>query len=103
MKRNLKFGITLAIAILSGLLIAWIDSRPGWDDSGITATLLVLASGLISYFYKSKPIVWGLAVSCWIPILGIVKSNDFTLLLILIFGFPGAFGGFFIHKLTAKK
>lgn len=101
MKPTLKFTVTLIIAILCGLIIAWIDSRPNWDDAGIIATLIVIIAGLISYFYKTKPIVWGLAVSCWIPVFGIIKSSDYSLLIIIIFGIIGAFLGFFISKLTS--
>lgn len=103
MKLNHKFIGLFTLAILLGLLIAWIDNSPNWDDTGITALLIALVAGLISFFYPSRPIIWAVAVSCWIPVIGIIKSGNFSLLLILIFGFIGAYLGLFIHKLIFKR
>ena len=105
---NIKFMLTFFVSILLGLVIYRIDSQPNWDDTGITAALIVLTSGLISYFYKSKPWLWGLIISLWIPLFGIMKSGDFMMLFILLFGLIGSFGGYFIYKLmvpakTKKK
>jgi hypothetical protein len=33
-------------ALAAGLAIAWVDSRPTWDDTGISAAALFVASGL---------------------------------------------------------
>src|SRR6185503_3469261 len=35
-----------ALAVLMGILIAFVDSRPTWDDTGITAGMMLLSSGL---------------------------------------------------------
>jgi len=36
------FVIGSILAIGGGAVVAWIDTRPGWDDTGITAGLLFL-------------------------------------------------------------
>ena len=33
-----------AVALGIGFAIAWLDSRPTWDDTGITAVLLFVTS-----------------------------------------------------------
>jgi hypothetical protein len=99
MKINIKFILTLLVSTLLGLTIYWIDSQPNWNDTGITATLIVLTSVIISYFYKSRPWLWGIIISLWIPLFGIMKSGDYMMLFILLFGLIGSFGGYFIHKL----
>lgn len=33
-----------ALAVVAGCLIAWIDTRPGWDDTGVTVGLIVLVA-----------------------------------------------------------
>ena len=103
MKTNYKFIGLLVLAIALGIIISWIDSRPNWDDTGITAAMIVLVSGIISMIYPSRPLVWGMAVSAWIPINGIIKTGNISLLFILLFGLGGAFIGSFIHKLIFKK
>ncbi len=36
------------MALVAGLAIAWMDTRPSWDDAGITAGALALAAALAS-------------------------------------------------------
>lgn len=33
-------------AMAAGSAIAWVDSRPNWDDTGVTAALLLIGGGL---------------------------------------------------------
>lgn len=33
-----------AVLLCAGLAIAWMDTRPGWDDTGVTAGTLALAT-----------------------------------------------------------
>ena len=39
-------SIVCAGALAAGLAIAWVDSRPTWDDTGISAAALFVASGV---------------------------------------------------------
>ncbi len=52
-----KEGIMLRLlaAIGFGLLIAYSDSRPTWDDAGITALALLIACGLFGFLAPSRP------------------------------------------------
>jgi hypothetical protein len=39
-------GVAVAALVLcAGLAVAWVDTRPGWDDTGITVSLLALVAG----------------------------------------------------------
>jgi hypothetical protein len=60
-----RFRIPLAAAIVAGLTIGWVDTRPTWDDTGITVGLTLLSSAAI-----------GAAVSrrAWIAALGVAKE-----------------------------
>jgi len=40
-----RTGLGLGV-LLAGLAIAWMDTRPGWDDTGITAGALALCAAL---------------------------------------------------------
>lgn len=93
MRRDLKFLGLLIVSILAGLLIAWMDSRPGGDDTGITAGLIVLSSALFGYLHPSLPWIWAFTVSSWIPLHAILSTGDFKMLLVMLFGFAGAYLG----------
>jgi hypothetical protein len=37
------------LALCAGCAIAWMDTRPSWDDTGVTACALALASGVTAF------------------------------------------------------
>ncbi len=91
-------GILLAFGVAAGLLLAYIDSLPRWDDAGIIAAGLLLASGVPTLLGFRPPWLMALAVGLWIPIRGLLLSHDPTFLAILAFPFVGAFAGFFLRN-----
>ena len=94
----MKSVLTLLASIATGLIIWRIDSRPNWDDTGITAGLILLSTGLISFINPKQPFIWMIAVSVWIPLFGIIKDSNYGTLLTLIIGLIGAYGGSTIRK-----
>ena len=93
MRLDYKFTTYLVLSLVAGAVIAWMDSRPGWDDTGITAGTIVLVSALFGYLWPSRPWIWALTVSLWIPLHAIILSGDFKMLLITLFGFAGSYLG----------
>ncbi len=55
---------TFAVAI--GIAIAWVDTRPNWDDTGVTAGALVLTAGFAGVAGLRW---WGAALLVAAPIL----------------------------------
>lgn len=102
MIKDKKFWLFLGFSTVIGLLIYWIDSRPTWDDTGVTAAMVLIASGVISYVYPKRPFIWAIAVSIWIPLFGIISTSNYGSLMALIFGFIGAYLGFYISKKNSK-
>lgn len=45
--RAMKWKFLMPLALVFGLLIALVDSSPGWDDTGTTASALVITCGLL--------------------------------------------------------
>ena len=103
MKMNYKFWVSLIISSLLGLLIAWIDSRPNWDDSGITAAMIFCVSAFFGFIMKDRPWLWALSVGIWIPLNSILFYVSYTTILALIFAFIGSYVGSLIHKLFLTK
>ena len=85
-----KFILSLLLSLLAGAMILYMDSRPGWDDTGITAGVIVVTSALFGFLLPARPWIWALTVSGWIPLYAIVLSGDFKMLLVSVFGFAGA-------------
>ena len=90
----------LPIAIVCGLFISWVDSSPGWDDTGITAGALLLTSGIIALVAPRRVWLIALAVGVWIPLHALVNHGDPKMLLVLLIPFAGAYGGLGIRKLA---
>jgi lipid-A-disaccharide synthase-like uncharacterized protein len=90
------FFIWCAFATVMGLIIAWIDSRPKWDDTGISAVLIFTCAFIFGYLSSKRPWIVALAVSIWIPLSSILFTHNYGGLLALIPGFIGAYIGFFI-------
>ena len=86
------------LAILLGLTIAYVDSSPGWDDTGVSAAAVLGASGLFGVLYPARPWLWALAVGVWIPAYGIVREFNYASLLALVFSFAGAYAGAVVRK-----
>ena len=83
--------VPLALAL--GFAIVWVDSSPGWDDTGVSAAAMLGVSGLFGLLYPVRPWLWGLAVGTWIPPYGIVREFNYASLLALVFSFAGAYAG----------
>ena len=65
---SLRFVAGLAIALVAGVAIGYMDSRPGFDDTGVTAVSLVVAAGLASFVAGRAPWLIALATGIWIPL-----------------------------------
>ncbi len=103
-RKPLMQKILLALAVAAGLFIAYIDSRPTWDDTGITAGAILLSSGLLTLLGYRRPWLIALVVGLWLPVYEIYKSNNFSLpnlilfpLVILLIASIGAYGGWLVR------
>ena len=88
-----KFWGLLGIAVLLGLLIAWVDSRPTWDDTGISAAAVFFVAALLGLALPERAWLWALAVGIWIPAYGIIVHGNYGAVLALVVAFVGAYAG----------
>jgi hypothetical protein len=91
--------VRLALALCAGWMIAWVDSRPHWNDSGISAMAVLCTSAIFGFAEPPAAWIWALAVGAWIPLLGILHRGDLSMLLVLLFPFVGAYGGALLRRL----
>jgi hypothetical protein len=109
MGNRVRDAALFALATGLGWSIAWMDFRPHWDDSGITALTLVLSAGVLGVLEPRGPWRWGLGVGIWIP-LGMIASQvmthhvtprTFSYLAILLFPMAGVYAGAGLRRLAA--
>jgi len=92
------FIVFLSLAITIGLIIAWMDSRPNWNDTGISAFIILCSATVCGYLSLEKPWLIALAIGIWIPLFGVMAANNFGTLLALVPAFVGAYIGYFVKQ-----
>jgi hypothetical protein len=84
-----------------GAAIGFVDSRPGWDDTGITAGLLVLTAGGAAAVSGRRPWLWALLVGAWTPLFGVATGGSVASLAALGFAAVGAVVGWLVARAMA--
>ena len=95
--RGQMFDVWLLVAALAiGGVIAYVDARPTWDDTGITAGSLLLSAAALSYFARRRAWLLAITMGVWIPLLSIVRRpewRDVFMFAVLLFPLTGALLG----------
>ena len=89
--------ILLGIALAAGLFFAYVDSRPTWDDTGITVGAVLLTSGLLALIGFQRPWLLALAVGLWIPLYEVTSTHAYASIVALVIAFIGAYGGWAVR------
>ena len=93
-RRPIAFVVALAI----GVVVALIDSSPGWDSTGITAGLLFLGAGAAAAIGRDRPWLWALLVGLPTPLLETVRDGNAGSWLALVFAALGAAVGWALGR-----
>jgi hypothetical protein len=94
--------LTLAVALAAGVLIGFVDSRPTWDDTAITAGSVFLCAGILG---AARPrVAWlsGLAVGAPVPVLNAVLNRNLGSAAAVGIGLIGAGAGYLIGRALAS-
>ena len=94
--RRMNFVFLVLVALMLGMLIFMVDSSPGWDDTGVSAAMVLVASGLMGAIHPARAWVWALAVGSWVPLMGFALDPagfDPASVLALAFATAGAYAG----------
>jgi uncharacterized membrane-anchored protein len=98
--------LLLAAGTGVGLAIAWVDSRPTWDDAGVTAFALLLSAAVLAVIVPRRPWRWAMAVGVWIPLSIVVRQPSLRNVLggfvILAFPLAGAYGGSLMRRMMTE-
>ncbi len=83
----------IVIAVLVGLAIAYMDSRPTWDDTGVTAGAIALVACILAFASPNRPWLTALAVGAWVPIFGLAFGWSWASLFAIVVALVGAYFG----------
>jgi hypothetical protein len=89
-------ALLLMFAVGCGSVIAYVDSRPNWDDTGITAMAILLTSGAFAFAAPNRWWLWAIAVGLWIPLVQIAQTQNYGSLLTLLVALVGAVLGMLV-------
>jgi hypothetical protein len=90
-----------ALVLCAGIGIAWLDTRPSWDDTGVTAAALFIVAAAAS-LAQVPP--WLASVLVAGPILFAELSGNNGVLLSIPFALAGACAGAFIrHAIVGSR
>ena len=98
MNDRLKFWIILIVAVVVGLCIAWVDTRPRWDDTGITVAMIFGTSAVFGSLLPRHAWLLAIAIGAWIPLANIIQFNNYGSVLALVVAFAGAYAGAFLRR-----
>jgi hypothetical protein len=104
MSRVIRIGLRdalLAVAAATiGLAVAYFDSQPTWDDTGITVALILLTSAMVAGLPGRRPWLWALLIGAWVPLFEITGSAGLASLLALVAAAVGAAVGYALVRVA---
>ena len=96
--QKIYFGLALA----AGLLIAYVDALPHWDDTGITVFALLLSGGVIGLLVQRRPWLFGVAIGLWLPLYYIFTQHNFSILIVGLFPLAAVYAGYGLRRLVRR-
>ena len=90
--------IVLLAGLSVGIVLGYIDSRPSWDDTGVTAVTILASSFVLGALVPQRPWAVALLVGIWIPIFGILTRANYGSLLALALALAGAYAGMALRR-----
>lgn len=91
------------LATIGGLAIAYMDSRPGYDDTGVTAVLLISVTAVAAAIGGTRPWLWAILVGAWTPIIEISSGGSTGSLLAIVFAGLGAAIGYLAARGASSR
>jgi len=99
---NLNFWLSLCICIIISLFIGWMDSRPHWDDTGITVCSVLFSAFLFGAFGVGRPWLWALILGSGVFLFNVVLHQTYAPAVAFVFSFAGAYAGYFFKRFFRK-
>jgi hypothetical protein len=95
--------VAAIVALALGGAIARIDASPGWDDTGITVGLLVVAAALAAAISGRRPWLWALLVALPTPLVEITSNGALASMVAIVPAALGAVGGYVLARAVESE
>jgi hypothetical protein len=99
MSSSTRNSILPSIGLLLGCGVAYIDTRPTWDDTGITAGVLLLGAAALSAVRPNGSWLIGLAVGFPVLAMNVVLRANYGAALAVVVAVVGASIGAWLGRL----
>ena len=93
--------ILVPVAAVLGLGIAWLDSRPGNDATGVTVVLLLSGALAVAAASGRRPWLWAVLLGIWTPLAEVGGPSGAASLAALVVAAIGAAIGYLVARLAA--
>jgi len=100
MRLNLSI-VLVGVALAVGAFAAFVDTRPHWDDTGITAGVLFIAAAALSFVRPRFALAFAIAIGGWIPLIEIAQTRHAGPIIALGVALLGALCGAGLRVSTA--
>jgi hypothetical protein len=98
--RKVITAIVLILALAAGLYLTVIDART--DDTGILATIIALTAAVLSAIRPRAAVIVGALVGLPIPVVNLVRFDNWAALMALGFAMAGAFAGAYVGLIVRR-
>ncbi len=92
----------LLTSTMFGLAFVYLDSRPTWDDTGVLAFGILVATAMLGLTGVGCPWLVAITVGSWIPAYNIAVTLDYASLLALAIAFFGAYSGAALRRVLGR-
>jgi len=90
---SLKALIVVAVAVVLGVAIGFVDSRPTWDDTGVTAGAILVSAFALAFVRPGMAWLIGLALGVPVVLFNLAMHGGVGSALAVVFGLGGAAAG----------
>lgn len=95
---RLRLAAGIVVSVVAGFLIGRLDSGPRWDDTGVTAALLVVAAGTASFIAGQRPWLFAVTTGMFVPLFELPGLAGGAALAAFLFSSLGAVVGWFAAR-----
>jgi hypothetical protein len=95
-----KFLFLFILSIVAGSAIGWIDSRPTWDDTGVTVGLIIVPTAIMGGLMPEHAWLWGLVTGGIVSAMNIILGANYGSLMAVAFAISGAYLGLLFTRIT---